>query len=169
MTIFRRLTVAVLSFALLPLVVGCSSSPRAEGKDVTGGLALRLFVKLDEDSYAAYRLDADGTLSFAGGQDALDREYSWSGPMTEEEIASLLALIETHGWLEADPESTYVPPQRSFEIRLARSGGKKRARRFEVIGSGPGVGEVYDLLETAARRRHEEFLRTLPQPGFPES
>jgi hypothetical protein len=144
------------------LLFGCATTPGARGPDVTGGLTLEVYVEAGGGSFARYRVEKDGVLRFGGGQDAIDRRSTWSGPMTDEEIARLRALIDEHHWLEADPPSTGQPPERRIEVRL-RKGGIRRS--FTIIGESDDVAPVLELLETAALRRHEEFLRRLPRPG----
>ena len=151
--------IAVLAGAL---PAGCASTGGSKGQDITGGLTLEVYVEAGGGSYARYRVEPDGTLSFGGGQDAIDRRFTWSGPMTAEEIDRLTALIDEHRWLEADPSSTGEPADRKIDIKL-RKGPNRRS--FAVIGESEAVAPVLELLEAAARRRHEEFLRRLPQPG----
>jgi len=161
-----RIIFAVLMIALVGAwTAGCAATGGAKGKDITGGLTLEIYVEAGGGSFARYRVEPDGTLSFGGGQDARDRRFTWSGPMTDEEIAHLTALLDEHRWLEADPPSTGEPTERKIEVRL-RKGGTRRS--FTVIGESEAVAPVLALLETAARRRHEEFLRRLPQPGEQE-
>lgn len=144
------------------LPAGCAATGAAKGEDITGGLTLEVYVEAGGGSFARYRVEPDGTLRFGGGQDAIDRRFTWSGPMTGEEIARLSALIDEHRWLEADPPSTGEPAGRKTQVKL-RKGPKRRS--FAVIGESEVVAPVLQLLETAALRRHEEFLRRLPQPG----
>jgi hypothetical protein len=152
----------VLCALLNALLVGCASTFGPRGRDATGGLVLEVYVEAGGGSFARYRVESDGTLRFGGGQDAIDRRFTWSGPMREEEIVRLRALIDEHRWLEADPPSTGQPPERKIEVTL-RKGGTRRS--FTIIGESEAVAPVLDLLETAALRRHEEFLRRLPRPG----
>ena len=144
------------------LPAGCAATGGSKSEGVTGGLTLEVYVEAGGGSFARYRVEPDGMLRFGGGQDAIDRRFTWSGPLTGEEIGRLSALIDEHRWLEADPPSTGEPAGRKTEVRL-RKGPKRRS--FTVIGESEVVAPVLQLLETAALRRHEEFLRRLPQPG----
>ncbi|MDY7107453.1 MAG: hypothetical protein SYC29_02345 [Planctomycetota bacterium] len=158
-----RIASGPVIFALLgALLVGCASSAGARGRNVTGGLVLEVYVQPGDGSFARYRVETDGRLRFGGGQDAIDRRFTWSGPMTEEEIGRLTALIDEHRWLETSPPSTGEPAVREIEVKL-RKGGTRRS--FTVIGESEAVTRVLEVLETAALRRHDEFLRRLPQPG----
>lgn len=147
---------------------GCAATgaSRATGPatapDVTGGLDVEMLRTSDDHAFARYRVDHDGTLRFGGGADALGGSYSWSGPLTGEEIGRLTTLIRQNGWLEADPPSTGHPPGRSYTITVR---GPDRRRSFTVLGDEAGVIAVYGLLDTAARRRHQELLDTLPKAG----
>ncbi len=128
-------------------------------------ISMEMFIENPGDSYAVYRVDEDGVLSFAGGVDAHDRKYTWSGPMTSEEIDRLHALLDEHRWFESGPKSSGTPPGRRYEIELSKPGV---VRDFAVLGDGPSISPIFDLLETAARRRHEQFMQTLPKPGQQE-
>jgi hypothetical protein len=139
---------------------GCASTPR--GADVTGGLVVQMHVESAGRAYELYRVETDGTLRFAGGYDARNEKYTWSGPLTGDEIARLRAIVAEHRWLEDDPASVAEPPDRLYRIRVRR--GSDRAS-FMVTGDSPAVKPAYDLLRTAGERRLDEFMETLPEPG----
>jgi hypothetical protein len=153
---------AVCAGLLAALPAGCATTTAAAGGDVTGGLTVEMYVAQEGESYARYRVENDGVLRFAGGREAQDRKFTWSGPMTGQEIADLRALIAEHGWFDSDPPSTGLPEGLTYEIRLRQVG---RRRSFTVRGDDQAVAAVRELLATAARRRNEEFLRRLPVPG----
>jgi len=155
--------VGVLCAGLLAaLPAGCATTTAADGEDVTGGLKVEMYVAREGESYARYRVETDGVLRFAGGREAQDRKFTWSGPMTGQEIADLRALIAEHGWFDSDPPSTGQPPRLTYQVRLRQAG---RRRSFTVSGDSPALTAVRNLLATAARRRNEEFLRRLPAPA----
>jgi hypothetical protein len=144
------------------LMAGCATSPREAGADITGGLTLDMFLQLEAGSMVRYRVDRDGVLSFAGGFDARNEKYTWSGPMTEAEITQLLALLDAHRWLERDPPSPGEPDDRRCTVTVHHAG---KRNGFKVIGAEASVDAIAALLESAASRRHEEFLQSLPRPG----
>jgi hypothetical protein len=130
-----------------------------------GGLDLKLFVSRGENAFALYRVSPDAMLSFAGGYDAVNRHYTWTGQLTETEREELLALIRIHEWFTTPFVSTSRPPQWRYRIDLRRPG---EGRRFTVEGRHPRIEPVRELLATAATRRNEEFMRSLPKPGLQE-
>lgn len=148
--------------ACLLLVGSCASAGTHD--DATGGLTMEMYITRPGNSFARYKLDRDGTLHFGGGFDAQARRYTWSGPMTDEEILRLLEMIETYRWFEAEPSSGVEEKGRTFEIDLE---GADRHRKYTVTGDSPAVVAVYDLLRDAAMRRHEGILRSLPEADAP--
>ncbi len=161
---------AVVATALVGLMAlapgGCAArrpeAERSDAADVTGGLELELMRTADDRAFARYRVERDGGLAFGGGTDAVTGRYSWHGSLTADEIGRLTTLIGRNRWIEADPPSTGRPPGLSYTITLWTREGR---RSFTVLGDEPGVAAVHALLETAARRRHDEFLEALPRAG----
>jgi hypothetical protein len=160
----RMLRMLVATVALSGLA-GCAATGPAMGDDVMVGLDLKLFVRRGENAFALYRVSPDGMLSFAGGYDAVNREYTWTGPLTATEREELRALIRVHEWFATPFVSTSRPPQWGYRIDIQRPG---EGRRFAVEGQHPRIEPVRELLETAAARRNEEFMRSLPKPGLQE-
>ncbi len=152
---------ALLLFCLLGLTGGCASS-RIAGPDVTGGVTLELFVDRGDRSYALYLMETDGMLHFAGGLDAYDREFTWAGPLTDEEVQQVLAFLDEHDLWHTDPVSTNEPPENKYSVKLRKPGAR---RSFVIVGDGPDISPLYDLIETASRRKHEEFMQMMPEPG----
>lgn len=145
---------------------GCQTAPKGDapaGKDVTGGVLLELEVHRPGGSLARYRVEPSGLLSFAGGNDAVAGRYSWSGPLADEEAARLRELLDRHGWRAgARPVEGTPPDDERYEVRLRQAAGR---RQLALPLADPGAVAIHDLLESAARRRHEEFLRSLPRAG----
>lgn len=159
-----RRSCRVVAALLVPLSIAGGCAAGAAG--VTRGVTIDVLVEGEGRSLARYRVERDGTLRFGGGMDAVNGRFSWSGPMRADEIDRLLSLVDEHRWFEVDPPSVPSPPGEAagptYTIRLT---GPRGRRRFTVIGESPAVGPARDLLETAARRRHEPFLLTLPRAG----
>jgi hypothetical protein len=149
--------------AWFTLLGGCASGPSsADGPDITGGLSLRMMIARPGDSFALYEVRTDGTLLYGGGRDALNDHFTWTGPLTAEEIAELNRLVDEHGWFERDIASESDAEGIKTMITVRRAGAK---RAFTVRGVSPRVEPVEALMRSAAQRRHDEFIRTLPQPG----
>jgi hypothetical protein len=161
----RRKVAIFIVFVLLVVPVGCASTGSTTGDDVMGGLELELFVRRDENAFSLYRVRPDGTLSFAGGYDAVNRDYTWSGQLTETEREQLLGLVRLHEWFDTPFVSSGRPPQWRYRINIRRPGG---GRRFTVDGQHARIEPVRELLATAAARRNEQFMRSLPTPGLQE-
>ncbi len=161
--ILRR-SCRIVAALLVPLSLAGGCAAGAAG--VTRGVTIDVLVEGEGRSLARYRVERDGTLRFGGGMDAMNGRFSWSGPMRADEIDRLLSLVDEHRWFEEDPPSVPPPPGEAagptYTIRLT---GPRGRRTFTVIGESPAVGPARDVLETAARRRHEPFLLTLPRAG----
>jgi hypothetical protein len=165
MTLARHPVAVGLLFAgaVLWLIAGCATTNHDAGPDVTGGLRLEMFIDSGDGSYTRYLVKPDGQISFGGGWDARNRDYTWSGPLTDDEIHRLLALIAEYAWFDRDWPRIGRGEGRTTDITV-RQGGRRRS--FRVAGEDPAVMPIEELLATAAARRHEEFLRTLPKPGL---
>ena len=160
----RRCPLAFVSLMLLAAMSGgCSSTPSATGPDVTGGRTIEMYVESAGRKYERYLVGTDGVLHFGGGVDARKSNYTWSGPLMSAETSDLTMLIERHGWREADPPSTGVPPEMTYTIKFS---DPDRKRSFTVLGDPPAVAEVRRLFDTAARRRHDTLIQALPKPGI---
>jgi hypothetical protein len=159
----RRLTAIVVLLVTLLAGAGCASTGSAAGDNAMGGYELELFVHRDENAFALYHVRPDGMLSFAGGYDAVNRDFSWSGQLTETEREQLLELIRGLEWFETPFVSSGTPPQWRYRIDIRRP---REGRRFTVDGRHPRIEPVRELLATAAARRNEQFMRSLPEPGL---
>jgi hypothetical protein len=153
------LVVAALAALAVP---GCATGLGADGPGRTGGRTVEMMVQRPERSFARYRVERDGRLRFAGGTDALDRKFTWSGPLTGDEIDALFARLDELGWWRADPVSSGKPPDVRARIELTGPGGR---RSFDVIGADPGAASVETILAAAARRRLDGVLDGLPRAG----
>jgi hypothetical protein len=162
----RRAHVLCLLAALAAVAIAmsaCRTAPdgASGSKDVTGGAFIELEVRRPGGSLARYRVEPSGLLSFAGGDDAVAGRYSWSGPLTDDEAARLRELLDVHGWRAgAEPAGGKPPGDERYEVSVRQPAGR---RRFVLPLADPGAVAIHDLLESAARRRHEEFLRSLPR------
>lgn len=156
-----------LLIVLVPLLLagglrGCAatSTPRV---DRTGGVAFCL-IMIDSKggSAARYEVQPDGTLGFSGGLDAHFNRVTWTGVMTDAEIARLLELIETYQWFDRSPLGSGEPEGLTYRIELSGPSGHKR---YRVKGRAESITEVESFLDPIARRRFDPIMEALPKPG----
>ena len=146
------------------LLGGCQGGDSAA--TVTGGLSLEMHVVGEQNLSVFYRVDENGMLGFGGGVDARERNVSWTGPMTEEEIERLRELVREHGWYDRKPTSTGEPEQRVYRIAFRSPEG---SRRFTVRGASPDITPIENLLSDVSRGRLHPFLDSLIDPDRIES
>jgi hypothetical protein len=141
---------------------GCAAGG-ARTADRTGGLTVELLDEPERGAFSLYRVERDGTLRFGGGVDALNERFSWSGPLTIEEIARLRQLNDEHRWVErrSRPTDSASPRRSTLSVR---DGSKYR--RYRIEGECDGITPLRELLEQASQRRLDDFMRRLPQPGL---
>ncbi len=150
----HNLTVALCAVILLG---GCAV--RIATESPTGGVSLRMTVVSEPNRTALYRIEVDGSLSFGGGLDAVQRKTSWTGQMTEAEIDELLALLERDGWFRGEPADGDGPNGRVYEVAVC---GPEGRQRYTLRGESTAAGELDDLLGRIARRRFDSFLERFP-------
>ena len=150
----------LVQIVLLAALAGCVTADRTEPR--TSGLTLEILQRLSPTAAALYRVEQDGTLAFGGGSAAQQGRTSWSGPLTDAEIAELRRLVEMHAWLEREPSDVEDGSGTLYEVFVR---GPRGRQRFKVHGGTPGVAEVATLLDTAARRRLASDLEVLPRPS----
>ena len=141
---------------------GCGGTSDNDGEDITGGISLELGVRKDENSFSLYSLQKDGTLTFAGGNDARSRHPSWTGAITAEQANEVTALVREAGWLDREPAKGNSKDSIKWEVKLQ---GPKGKRSFTAYGDRPEFRAVADELDELARARFEEYLKTMPKPG----
>ncbi len=135
---------------------GCETVP-----STTGGIRLELHVSGPQNLAVLYRVEPDGTIAYGGGPDARARRTTWTGRMTDQEIAELRSLLERHGWLDRKPASTGEPRALVSRIEVKGPGG---FHRYTVRGESTDVEPVQEFLDRVARRRLDEVLDSLPRP-----
>jgi hypothetical protein len=155
---------ALLLAAVLAWSGGCSSPPGADPDSVTRGLSLEMYAWGEGNFAVFYRVGTNGTLGFGGGVDARVRNVSWTGPLTTDEIDRLWVLLQEHGWFSGavNDATEGDPKERQYRIKVRWPEGGKR---YRIKGPNPEVAPVEMLLDTAARRRIDRFLETLPEPS----
>ena len=162
-----------LFFVLFVLTVapGCATTP--SGPDRIGGIALTMEVRRGEDSIARYGVEADGTLTFAGGKSAiLGSAPDWTGSLTDAEAAELRELVMKHDLLEAEFQSSNDPSDLKYTIHVRDrdsgewGGGLFAGRRIRLIGEHPAITPIEALLAKAAARRNDPVIESLPRPSI---
>lgn len=151
------------TLALMVLLCGCASNPAARERlpDRTDGLDLRLYIEMNEHTAVLYRVRPEGTLSFGGGRDAFFGHMSWTGDMTDEEIAQLHALLDEHAWFVREPRSNGEP--QDYRIEINATGSQRARARYRIQGKSAAVEPIADFLSQIALRRLQPELDRLPQ------
>lgn len=154
---------------------GCASARLGGGGDGrvdrTGGLAIELLVRGDDQSAAFYRVDRSGQLEFAGGRDATQKRISWKGQLDKDDIASVRSLLETNGWLSGDQPRRIRRSvaegavERRYDLTVRQG---RTTRRYEVIGPDPAIAGLHDRLDRLAARRFDSVLDRLPRADEPQ-
>lgn len=158
--------VQLISFVVFAFVaiqaVGCTSLQSHPKPSATGGLEMTLFVRDETRSESFYQVTTDGSLSWAGGMAARLHSPKWTGPMTEDEIAQLRALLAARNYFRAKPPSTQVPEDHIYRVSI---NSPEHRTRFTVKGMSAEIEPIRELLATASLRRLEEDLNRLPLPS----
>jgi hypothetical protein len=158
-----RLAVGALLTFNAAMTTGCAGSLRSgDAADRTGGLTLELYIERDDDSREFYRVLTDGTIGFGGATDARMRQATWTGTMTDDEVSTLLSLIEQHTWRQQEPASGSNPDEIDFRIDLRTPQGR---RQYHVKGRSEAVLPVYHHLRQISLRRFDHIMDRLPQPS----
>ena len=166
------LIIGIAKVLFAAAMVGCASLRPDGGVDRTGGLAVELERRGDDDSAAFYRLTRSGQLEFAGGRDANQKRISWTGQLDEDDIDSVRRILENHGWLSGEAPRRIersVPDgavKRRYELTVRQG---RETRRYQVIGPDSAMSELDDQLNRLAARRFDSVLDQLPRAGEPRS
>lgn len=164
--LIRRVVMIVA--ASIAIVAACTALPGCsalEGVDRrqpsrTGEVTMSLSIARPADqAFELFRVTRLGDLEYGGGMKAFNDATSWSGVMSDEEIAQFLARLEESGWCEqappSDPESTV-----RVRIELLCASGR---HTWNLRGEAESVTSMRALLEPIARRRFDAKLDRLPE------
>ena len=154
-----------LLLVLIAAAAGCKGSAPTTGvPDVmmADGFYLELSVRNEENYAVFYKVNGAQRLGFGGGRDAMNRQLSWIGALTNEEFERLFELLERNGWFAGTVESTGEPRKNVARATLVWKGGRKR---FKRTGRSAQIEPVEKLLADAARRRLDRDLEALPAAG----
>ena len=156
--------VLILLAALL-MSVGCASTgSTGQRGDRTDGVRLTLQVERGSNSIVRYAVDRDGSVSYAGGAVAQREEWSWTGSLTDDEIAQFLGLIREHQWERGDLDrrGDVAGDVVVYRIDLWTPAVRDRYRH---VGESDRIMPMRDFLESVTQRRNADFMSTLPQPS----
>lgn len=165
---FRKLSEArVLAMLIMGALAGCSSmGPILHSMpDNMDGLFIELRVDKPPDSTALYRVTKDATLSFGGGSDAMQGKTDWSTDLTDEQRTKIMAMIDEFGWLRREPTSSPTNAENVYHVSVRR--GSTRTECV-VQGDNPQVVEMAVFLDQICRKRFDDYIDRLPQPGPPK-
>lgn len=157
-------TILFIALGLLPLG-GCATSSSQAAADRTQGLRLDLFMTARGDRHELYRVDTDGTLHFGGGRSALQDQYTWNGPLTDDEITALHGVLDAHKLWTRDAVGSGDQAEARYTFSV-RDGDRRNG--FVVKGRSDAMESVRSLLEMASRRRLDDYLERLPRPDLDE-
>ncbi len=156
----------LLLLALLATLAGCASSSKwyvsAGGPSPTGGMALQLELRdTEENQFARFRVEPDGTLVYWGGKDVLFDKVTWTGSIDAEQGRSLAELVRRERPLDSfSPAGEDAQP--TWVLELAEHGS---LTDHTVHGEVPCMRAIYDTLQQFASARFDTVLDALPRPG----
>jgi len=146
---------------------GCSSGPKwyhpmGPGSP-TGDLGLELDLSNpEEQQYARYRVQTDGTVLFWGGRDAIFDTVTWKGTLSSESTAELERLVRGGAWLSSPPRGDGV----GGDVWTISVLEPERRRDFTVHGHVGSVDEAWSILQSASSARFKDTLDALPRPSI---
>jgi len=134
---------------------GCGGG--AAGPRISPGLDV--FLQTEDGRRVRYEVLQDGTIHFAGGRDAADGDWSWTGQLDASQGALLKSAIAEGRWFDKPPKG--IPGDGTRWRVKAEEGG--RTVRFDVEGEAPSVRTVWGLLDDAGKARLQDDLDRLPK------
>ncbi|MDP7030347.1 MAG: hypothetical protein QF733_09020 [Phycisphaerales bacterium] len=139
------------------MLVGCGGA--AKGPAIAPDVDM--FRSTEDGRMARYDVSAAGQLRFAGGYDARDGIWSWTGSIDASQGAALSRVVREAGWVASPPATG--PGTDTWEIVVKTAEGR---RRFEVTGDPPSVLQAWALLDRAGQARLQQDLDLLPTPDI---
>lgn len=160
----RSIPAVVLACAAF--LAGCVSAPIVPPSDAaspTGGMGLALWWwKYEASQYEYFVLHVDGTLDYAGGMKAFDRQIEWTGKVTPDVAKQVRAIVDQAGWMTMEDPNRDT--ERSPLAELVVSNGAKE-RSFTIRGPNEPVIRIRELLTKAAAARFDKEMQSLPEAG----
>ena len=158
----RTLIGLLVSAIMLSAFTGCTTTTGLAQPERPDAFALQAKVFRPGNRVTLYRVQPDGTISFGGGMNALHDETTWSGALTEDEMTQLRSVLEQHDWFRTPPPRGDGPEDDRAIVSLRRM---RYQQKFTVYGDNDLVDRMLQVLERASRRRHDSYLKRLPEPG----
>ena len=158
----------VLIVLMVSWLAGCSSGPNwyqpvKTGSSPTGNLGLELdLANPQEQQYARYRVQPDGTVLFWGGRDAILDQVTWKGMLPDASAAELDRLVRSGAWFATPPRGDGVGDD-VWTISVLEP---TRRRDFTVHGHVASVDEVWAVLQSTSSARFEATLDALPRASI---
>ena len=152
---------------LVALLLGaCASAPIVPPEDAaspTRGMGLVLWWgRVDTRQYEYFVLYTDGSLDYAGGMKAFDRQPEWHGDASADVCRQVRAIVDQAGWMTAkDPN---LRTEESPVAELVVSNGDRK-RDFTIRGPNESVVRIRELLSKVAEARFRKEMQALPEAG----
>jgi len=135
------------------LLVGCGGATKAPpiSPDVD------IFWSTEDGRMARYDVSPTGRLRFAGGFDARNDVWSWTGSIDAAQGAALARIVQHADWVASPPKTG--PGHDTWVVSVKTAAGR---RSFEVHGDPPSVLEAWEILNRAGQARLQQDLDLLP-------
>lgn len=155
--------VVLVALTLPVALTGCASGGATDTSSRTGGVSLVVDLR-DVDAIKAtyWTVSTEGAIGFGGGRDAMNRRVTWSGTMTDEEIAQLVELLRRDGWLAGTVTATGTPKNRITDVTVRGPDGRKHV---DLRGQCDAADRLAELLMQSSTGRHQDFMKQLPLPS----
>lgn len=152
---------------LLALLLGaCAASPIVPPEDPgspTRGMGLVLWWgRIDTRQYEYLVLYTDGSMDYAGGMKAFDRQPEWHGQVPPDVCGQVRAIVDQAGWMTAKDPNLHT--EESPVAELVVSNGDRK-RDFTIRGPNESVIRIRELLSKVAQARFRQEMQALPEAG----
>ena len=158
----------VLITVMMSWLVGCSSGPNwyqplNTGSSPTGNLGLEFdLANPQEQQYARYRVQPDGTVLFWGGRDAILDTVTWKGTLPAASAAQLEQLVRSGAWFASPPRGDGIGDD-VWTISVLEP---DRRRDFTVHGHVQSVDDAWAILQSTSSARFKATLDALPRASI---
>ena len=158
---------SVLVVLVMSWLAGCSSGPSwyqpVGPGSPTGDLGLELDLSNpEEQQYARYRVQPDGTVLFWGGRDAIFDKVTWKGTLPAESATALDTLVRSGAWFASPPRGDGD----GGDVWTISVLEPERRRDFTVHGHVKSVDEAWSILQATSSARFKDTLDALPRPSI---
>ncbi|MCH2137214.1 MAG: hypothetical protein MK101_11665 [Phycisphaerales bacterium] len=146
--------------ALFMCLAGCAA-PGGPGvwQGPGQGMEVNIYLRGPHSKYARWAAGPGNELRFAGGFNAATANWTWTGALTDEQVAQLDALVANADWLHQVPVGDGLSGN-VWEVTVASPSGRNS---FTVEGHEASVAKVWALLEQAGRARFAQDEHLVPK------